>query len=187
MSFIEVLRHAATRLEKSGIQYMVTGSIAASYYGLTRATQDLDIVISTGPENLRTFMALFPSDEYYAPLQDALEAHRHQSMFNVLDMVRGWKIDFIIQKSTPFHREAFRRRKTVTFETVRTTIIAVEDLIISKLEWSKMGESERQARDAGIVAQKRLSELDRDYIEKWVAELGLSSQWDSAQKLGGLE
>jgi hypothetical protein len=50
-----------------------------------------------------------------------------------------------------------------------------------------MGESERQAKDAGIVAQKRANELDRHYIEKWVAELGLSNQWDSAQKLGGLK
>jgi hypothetical protein len=187
MSFVEVLRQATTRLEKSEIQYMVTGSIAASYYGLTRATEDLDIVISADPEKLRTFMGLFPSDEYYAPLQDALEAHRHQSMFNVLDMVRSWKIDLMFQKSTPFHREAFQRRRTVTFEGVGTTIISVEDLIISKLEWSKMGESERQARDAGIVAQKRQRELDRDYVERWVKVLGLSSQWNSARRLGGLE
>ena len=187
MSFVEVLRQATTRLEKSEIQYMITGSIAASYYGLIRATEDLDIVISADPAKLRTFMGLFPSDEYYAPLQDALEAHQHQSMFNVLDMVRSWKIDLIFEKPTPFHREAFRRRRSATFEGVRTTMISVEDLIISKLEWSKMGESERQARDAGIVARKRFHELDRDYIEQWVKDLGLASPWNTAQKLGGLE
>jgi hypothetical protein len=118
MSFVEVLRQATTRLEKSEIQYMITGSIAASYYGLIRATEDLDIVISADPAKLRTFMGLFPSDEYYAPLQDALEAHQHQSMFNVLDMVRSWKIDLIFEKHTPFHREAFRRRRSATFEGV---------------------------------------------------------------------
>jgi hypothetical protein len=66
MSFVEVLRRVAANLDQSEIHYMVTGSIAAAYYGL-------------------------PSDEYYAPLQDALDAHRHQSMFNVLDMTTGWK------------------------------------------------------------------------------------------------
>lgn len=187
MSFVDVLREASSRLEKSEIQYMITGSIAASYYGLARATEDLDIVISANPEKLRILMSLFPSNEYYASLQDALEAHRHQSMFNVLDMVRSWKIDLIFQKSTPFHREAFRRRRSATFEGVRTTMISVEDLIISKLEWSQMGESERQAGDAGIVAQKRLHELDRDYVERWVKELGLLAQWDSARKLGGIQ
>lgn len=110
MSFIEVLREVSARLEQSQIQFMITGSIAASYYGLTRATQDLDIVISADPEKLKHFMQLFPPKEYYAPLHDALDAHHHQSMFNVLDMVGGWKIDLIFQKSTPFHREAFQRR-----------------------------------------------------------------------------
>jgi hypothetical protein len=144
-------------------------------------------VISADRDKLKTLMQLFPSQDYYAPLQDALDAYRHRSMFNVLDMRSSWKIDFIFQKSTPFHVEAFRRRKSVTFEGVPTTVISAEDLIISKLEWSKMGESERQAMDAGIVAQKRLRHLDREYIEKWVRELGLAAQWDTARKLGGLE
>jgi len=187
MSFVEVLREVAVRLDQSAIPYMVTGSIAASYHGLTRATQDLDIVISADPEKLKTLMGLFPAQDYYAPLQDALDAYRHRSMFNVLDMLHSWKIDFIFQKSTPFHQQAFQRRKPVAFEGVPTIMITAEDLIISKLEWSKMGESERQARDAGVVAQKRLRNLDREYVERWVKELGLAAQWESARHLGGLE
>jgi hypothetical protein len=146
----------------------------------------LDIVISAGPEKLKAFMQLFPSDEYYAPLQDALDAHRHQSMFNVLDMNTGWKIDFIFQKRTPFHHEAFQRRKPVVFEGVPTSMISIEDLILSKLEWSKMGESERQVRDAATVMQKRASQLDLNYLQKWVKELGLIEQWDAARKAAGL-
>lgn len=187
MSFVEVLRRVAPKLEQSGISYMITGSIAASYYGLTRATQDLDIVISATPEKLKALIPLLPKEEYYAQLQDALDAQHHQSMFNVLDMIRSWKIDFIFQKSTPFHVEAFRRRKAVTFEGVPTFVISGEDLILSKLDWSKMSESERQIRDAAIVLQKRVNTLDRAYIEKWVHELGLASQWESARHMAGLE
>ncbi|MGH9567095.1 MAG: hypothetical protein ACRD4F_18980, partial [Candidatus Angelobacter sp.] len=129
MSFIEVLRRIAPTLETSDIPYMITGSIAASYYGFTRATQDLDIVISATPEKLQTLMRQLPPREYYAMLQDALDAYRHCSMFNVLDMVSGWKIDFIFQKTAPFHQEAFQRRKSVTFEGVLTSMIDTEDLI----------------------------------------------------------
>jgi hypothetical protein len=102
-------------------------------------------------------------------------------------MNTGWKIDFIFKKSAPFHEEAFRRRKAVTFEGVPTSMISGEDLIVSKLEWSKMGESERQVKDAAIVLQKRLGELDKTYIEKWVNKVGLSSEWERARKLAGLE
>ncbi len=187
MSFVEVLRRVAPKLEQSNIPYMITGSIAASYYGLARATQDLDIVISAGPAELKSFIQLLPQEEYYASLQDALDAQRHQSMFNVLDMSTGWKVDLILQKSAPFHREAFRRRKGVTFEGVPTSMISGEDLILAKLEWSKMGESERQVKDAAIVLQKRSHELNRPYIEKWVKELGLSSEWERARQLASLE
>jgi predicted nucleotidyltransferase len=108
-------------------------------------------------------------------------------MFNVLDMSTGWKIDLIFKKPVPFHEGAFLRRKAVTFEGVHTSMISLEDLILSKLEWSKMGESERQVKDAAIVLQKRLGELDQNYIQKWIKELGLSSQWNLARKLAGLE
>jgi hypothetical protein len=187
MSFVEVLRQIASRLEACDIPYMVTGSIAASYYGLARATYDLDIVISATPEKLKSLIQLLPKEDYYAVLQDALNAHRHLSMFNVLDTTRGWKIDFIFQKSATFHQEAFRRRSQVMVEGVPTCVISGEDLIISKLEWSKMGESERQVKDAAIVLEKRQHKLDHTYIEKWIQELDLTAQWLQARQLADID
>jgi hypothetical protein len=49
MSYVEVLRSIVPILEQTDIQYMITGSIAAAYYGLGRATYDLDIVIASLP------------------------------------------------------------------------------------------------------------------------------------------
>ena len=71
MSFVEVLRQIASRLEACDIPYMVTGSIAASYYGLARATYDLDIVISATPEKLKSLIQLLPKEDYYAVLMDS--------------------------------------------------------------------------------------------------------------------
>ncbi|MGH9571709.1 MAG: hypothetical protein ACRD4F_18860 [Candidatus Angelobacter sp.] len=65
-------------------------------------------------------------------------------------------------------------------------MINTEDLILSKLEWSRMGESERQVSDAAAVMQKRSQQLDRDYLEKWVKQLGLISEWEKARKAAGL-
>jgi hypothetical protein len=44
MSYVEVLRSIVPKLELSEIPHMLTDSIAAAYYGLGRATYDLDIV-----------------------------------------------------------------------------------------------------------------------------------------------
>ena len=48
-----VLESVLMRLERSGIQYMVTGSIAGNFYGPPRSTQDADVVIEASEQSLR--------------------------------------------------------------------------------------------------------------------------------------
>ena len=187
MNHAEVLRSIVPKLEQSDIPYMITGSIAAAYYGRNRTTYDLDIIISATADKLKNLIELLPKDQYYAVLQDALDAHRHHSMFNVLDTTSGWKVDLILKKPGSFHEEAFQRRLAVTFDGVPTSVISAEDLILSKLDWARMGESERQLRDVAVVLEKLWQQLDRPYIEKWVSELGLTSEWFRARQLAGLK
>ncbi|HEV8672743.1 MAG TPA: hypothetical protein VGX21_01745 [Methylomirabilota bacterium] len=42
---LEVLKSVARRLDDLGIPYMVTGSMATSYYAVPRMTRDIDIVV----------------------------------------------------------------------------------------------------------------------------------------------
>ncbi len=184
MNYAEVLHSIVPRLEQSDIQYMITGSIAAAYYGLGRATYD---VISATADKLKKLVELLPKERYYVVLQDVLGAYQHCSMFNVIDTASGWKIDFILKKPGPFHEQAFQRRLAVTFERVSTSVVSAEDLILSKLEWARMGESERQVRDVAVVLEKRQHKLDHDYLQKWINELDLTSQWSQVLRLAALE
>ena len=52
-----------------------------------------------------------------------------------------------------------------------------EDVILSKLEWSKLGASERQWADALQVARTQGKRLDLAYLEKWARELGVDDLW----------
>jgi hypothetical protein len=64
-----------------------------------------------------------------------------------------------------------------------TCVTSAEDTVISKLEWAREGESDRQLRDvAGVVAAKG-EDLDRGYIERWAEELGLVDLWQQALEL----
>ena len=42
---LNVLKLVATRLEKAGVAYMITGSVAANFYSVPRMTRDIDIVV----------------------------------------------------------------------------------------------------------------------------------------------
>ena len=162
---------------------MLTGSFASAHYGVLRSTQDIDFVIETTPAQLRAFIEALPSSEYYVELDAALEAHKRQSMFNVIDMATGWKIDLIIRKARAFSQEEFRRRQPVTLHGAPLFVATAEDVVIAKLEWAKLAQSRRQIEDAAANLRARRGELDRAYLEKWIGELGLEKDWDEAQRL----
>jgi hypothetical protein len=56
-------------------------------------------------------------------------------------MEREWKIDIIFEKPTTFHQQAFLRRTATQIEQVPLFAARAENVIISKLEWAKMGGS----------------------------------------------
>ena len=87
----------------------------------------------------------------------------------------------IVRKDRPFSRIEFERREKARVLGVEIFVATAEDAILSKLEWSQMGESERQLEDArGIMAVKG-GALDHIYLAKWAANLGVE---DLLRKLG---
>src|ERR1700743_1943676 len=104
------LREIVAALDLAGIPYMVVGSFASNLYGNGRGTQDIDLVISANADQIRALLSFLPKSQYYFDVESALEACRRKSMFNILDMDRGWKIDLIFQKPGAFPQQAFFRR-----------------------------------------------------------------------------
>lgn len=174
------LHRLAAALEAAQIPYMVTGSFASSAHGVVRGTHDIDLVITASAAQLRALVAQFPDDQFYADEVDALEALAHNSQFNIINFVTGWKADLILRKARDFSREEFARRRPHVIHGVRVYVATPEDVLIAKLEWAKLGESARQIEDAAGIIATQGANLDRAYVEKWVRELGLEKQWQLA-------
>lgn len=181
----DVFPRVVGALEGAGIPYMLTGSFASAFYGEMRSTQDIDIIIAPNAEQLRTLVRLLPNDQYYIDANTALDALRHRSQFNIIDLATGWKVDFIVRQDRPFSREEFGRRRNVAFAGMQLTIASAEDVVLAKLEWAQMGESLRQIDDVAGILRLRGADLDFEYIERWVTNLGLQTQWAAARKAAG--
>jgi hypothetical protein len=186
MSVPEVFERITRSLDQAGIAYMLSGSFASAHYGIPRSTQDIDLVIEASTAQLRAFIEGLPASEYYADMGSALEAHERQSMFNVIDLATGWKVDLIIRKSRPFSQEEFRRRQRVSLHDVPLFVASAEDVVISKLEWAKLAQSQRQIEDAAAILRMRWDGLDHSYLEKWIAELDLTKEWKEARRVAGI-
>lgn len=181
MSAAELLRLVAAELKSAGIPFMLTGSVAAAFHGAGRATMDIDLVIDATRDQLRVLVNSLAAPHLYVSADAAMEALDRESMFNVVDTTSGWKADLIIRKSRAFSREEFARRRPFELEGTALCVATLEDLIIAKLEWAKLGASMRQIEDVVAMLRVAAGELDRAYLDRWIAELELDEQWQSAQ------
>jgi hypothetical protein len=182
VSVTEVLENLRTALDSVGVPYMVTGSLVSSVHGVPRATQDIDVVIEPSREQLSALMEYFGEPTYGSDKDDAFDALRRRTMFSVIDRRGIWKIDFIVRKERPFSRREFGRRQKVEILGVSVYAATPEDVLLAKLEWAKLGESERQISDAAGIIQVQGPKLDVEYVERWIAALDIEDQWHAARE-----
>jgi nucleotidyltransferase AbiEii toxin of type IV toxin-antitoxin system len=166
---LAALQDVCARLDGAGIAYMLTGSLAMSYYARPRMTRDIDLVIALETEEAERLTGALGAD-YHADAEAIAAAIRDGRPWNVIHLSSVVKIDLIPRKDTPYRRAEFERRRKVELAGVALWIVSVEDLILSKLEWASESRSEQQRRDVGLLLA---APLDRAYLEEWAAHLDL--------------
>ena len=63
------------------------------------------------------------------------------------------------------------------------TLSSPEDTILSKLYWGvRWGEAEKQAEDALGVYELQFSRLDKPYLRRWAAELGVVPELEKLER-----
>lgn len=182
MTLEDLLRRLVPILGRVQVPYMLTGSVASSAHGMPRSTRDLDIVIAPTRAQLQALMREFPSSDYYADEQQALQALVRRSQFNIIDHVTGWKVDFIIAEDSDYGRTALSRRKAIDIAGNAVYVASAEDVLLAKLRWAKISGSERQLQDAAGIVSTQADNLDVAYVEIWVRKLALETEWDVARE-----
>ena len=179
---LDVLKTLATRLREAGIPYMVSGSVAMNFYAVPRMTRDIDIVVELGPADWRRIPALL-SSAFYVDEEDVRESIRDRAMFNAIHQASMVKVDFILRKDAPYRLEEFRRRREIDVESTPVSIVAPEDLILSKLDWAKESLSEMQLRDVRNILAS-VKDLDWGYLSRWARSLGVDALLAEARAHG---
>ena len=93
-------------LEKAGIKYFVTGSVASMLYGEPRLTHDIDLVLEISQEDIPTITKIFPLETFYCPPEEVIATEIRRSQrghFNILHHETGFKADIYLLTSNPMH------------------------------------------------------------------------------------
>ena len=79
--------------------------------GQPRATHDLDLVVNLSLSKIDSIVESFTDERCYLSSAAVREAIQNNSMFNLLDLESGDKVDFWILTEEPRDQERFRRRE----------------------------------------------------------------------------
>jgi hypothetical protein len=167
-------------LEKSGLPYCITGSVASGIYGESRHTRDIDLIVVIRHADIGQLQTIFPEDGFYLPPVETLilEVGRdHRGMFNVIHHASQFKADVFIVSRDPLHRWALQHRRRITLpDDLHTWVAPPEYVILRKLEYFRESDHDKHLRDIRYMLATTL-ELDRDFIDSQIVRLGLQAQW----------
>jgi len=179
----KLLRRLVGALERAGVPYLFTGSFASSLQGSPRAIGNLDLVVRLQAGRVRELKAAFPPPDFELDEQAALQALAAGESFALVDPESGGRVDFWPASESTFDRSRFARRRFEEFQGLRLPVSSPEDTILVKLYWgARSGEAKKQVEDARGVYELQHSRLDKAYLRRWAAELGVALELEKLER-----
>jgi predicted nucleotidyltransferase len=177
----ELLEKLARALDQLGVRYAIVGSTASIVYGEPRFTNDIDVVVELQPQNIDSFCGQFPGPDFYLSRSAVESAVRQQFQFNIIHPSSGLKIDCIVARPNAFDQIQLDRALPIMKEVGAYPIrlASPEDVIIKKMEYFRLGESEKHVRDICGILKSQGERIDRDYIRRWAERMDLTEIWDA--------
>jgi Nucleotidyl transferase AbiEii toxin, Type IV TA system len=176
-------------LEDLGVPFHLGGSVASSLTGISRATQDVDLVADLRDQQAMPLVAALQG-RYYIDLERVREGIRARRSFNLIDLSTAYKIDVFVAENTEFAQENRRRRIFLEIAEVGRSIpvASPEDIVLHKLLWFEAGGrvSDRQWYDLQGVLRLQGPKLDLGYLRSWAAPLGIETLLNRALDEAGL-
>jgi hypothetical protein len=171
-------------LNRAGIRYVVSGSVAAIFYGEPRLTHDVDLIVFLKERDIPQITELFPASDFYVPPRETIVAEvlrEQRGHFNIIHMPTGFKADFYLTGRDELNAWALREKRSVQFGGETIMLAPPEYVIVRKLEYYREGRSEKHLRDIRSMLEVSGEQLNRDEINQWIQRLGLEAEWKEAQ------
>ena len=170
-------------LNRLGVRYIISGSVAAILYGEPRLTHDVDLVVFLRSEDVSRLLEVFPSPEFYVPPPEIIHseiARDQRGHFNVIHADTGFKADFYPAGREELHAWAFRHARRMEYRGEPVVVAPPEYVIVRKLEYFREGGSEKHLRDTRSMLAVSGDQIDRGALDDWITRQGVAAQWKQA-------
>ncbi len=171
-------------LHCTGIEYMVTGAVAAIAYGEPRMTNDVDVVVRLGAGDGKSLFAAFAGSEYYVPPLEVIEEERQRPRhghFNIIHHDSALRADIYLVGDDPLHAWALARRHTERIGGDDIWFAPIEYVIVRKLEYFEQSGSDRHIRDIRGMLRVSGEYIEDAELQRLITERGLAASWQRAK------
>ena len=176
------------RLQDLKIPYVVSGSVAATFYGEPRMTNDVDIIVFLKSDDVTRLQNAFPPDDFYCPPAEVIQVELQRPQrghFNLIHHASGFKADIYLSGSDPLHAWALARAKKVKIDDDDLSLAPPEYVILRKLQFYREGQSAKHLRDIHRMLVAIGQDWDLASLETLIAQYGLAAEWESARAYSG--
>ena len=181
---IQITARVTAVLEKLGVRYFIAGSLASTFHGMIRMTQDSDLVAKFSSDHIKQFVIALDED-FYIDQEMINSAVTNHSNFNIIHRESFFKVDIFIPQLRSFEEEQFNRTKRQVLSQepkIEAFIASAEDTLLAKLEWYRKGGevSESQWRDVLGVIKVQADLLDTNYLFQMAEKLNVRDLLEKA-------
>jgi hypothetical protein len=169
-------------LDEIGAPYMIVGAFGGSVYGISRSTNDIDMLVDLQDKDCYAISEKLPLPRYYADPEMIKNSIETGIMFNLIDTDEGAKADLVPLKREPEYQLAFNRRTRATFtdpsgQSFEAWVAQPTDIIIGKLRAWDEGRSDKHPKDIFAILFFCLRgysnhAVDLDEVTKEAARIG---------------
>lgn len=171
------------KLGELGLRYMISGSVAAIFYGEPRMTNDVDIILFLKSEDAPRLARAFPPGEFYCPPDEVLRlelAREQRGHFNLIHHETGFKADIYVSGRDALHAWGLAHSVEADLGGDTVTFAPPEYVILRKLQFFREGGSQKHLRDIGRMLLGLGDDWDRETLTGMIREHGLSAEWQQA-------
>ncbi len=178
MEQFELLTYLVTVFDRLDLDYFIAGSIATSFYGEPRFTNDIDVIVVLVDSDVESFCEAFPSEEFYLSQPAVTSAVQKKQSFNILQPKTGLKVDVFVYDDSPLEKSRLERRvQKELADGLNAWLACPEDTILKKLCYFAEGNSDKHVRDILGVLKIQQETIDITYLSYWANQLGLADLW----------
>ena len=146
---------------------MITGALASGYYGLPRATVDLDVVVKLGKPDISRLVKSARKAGFEVNEREALAGVEVGNRI-IVRSSKAYRIDLWLLRSE-YDEIAFARKCGARIFNESTYICSPEDLILQKL---RAGRTQDEDDVVGVLI-RQAGKLDEKYLASWASSLGV--------------